>query len=44
MKKLITLEEFKALNVGFVLDEGELKEKSFFLIKNFSLLFSFRFS
>jgi len=26
MQKLITLEEFKGLNVGFVLDEGKLKK------------------
>jgi acetylornithine deacetylase/succinyl-diaminopimelate desuccinylase-like protein len=39
MKKLVTLEEFKALNVGFVLDEGKLKIKIYI-----SCFFSFRFS
>jgi aminoacylase len=38
MKKLITLEEFKELNVGFVLDEGKIE------IKDSSQLFLFHLS
>jgi aminoacylase len=32
MKKLVKLEEFKTLNVGFILDEGKLKRKVFKLL------------
>jgi aminoacylase len=35
MKKLITLDEFKALNVGFVLDEGKIKIKTLISIVSF---------
>jgi len=42
MKKLVTLEEFKALNVGFVLDEGKLKIKIFAILKIFHFGFFFQ--
>ena len=41
MKKLITLDEFKALNVDFVLDEGKIQIKEIFVS---ILLFIFRSS